>query len=312
MAETPPTQEQVNQLAGHLNDICNSIKRFMNYGWDLPHADPHQFIHDNFRVLDKQIQTAIAGVSVLNGFHDDIGDCSCRKWRGKTKFALRQLRKLNQDFAIDCNGVDYEPDRGQRIRSCQRARHVILAEDEDYDLGKGRESFKRNILPIRDSILKYLEDLEATDFAGDSAVSESIRETADDAVKPAPATADVDGAAGMQTVTDKPDGTMYVKSPDDLRVYSPQKNIMSTNTIGIVSTRRLVTIIENPDNKVRWTRPPAKSGTPMGNRRSIHLGDWLRYEDDCRAADPEGFPQLTPADLERRKAAIRQSKQLGK
>lgn len=114
---------------------------------------------------------------------------------------------------------------------------------------------------------------------------------------------------------DKPDEHGYVGLPDDPAAYVPAVEILARHTpadLLPISMDRLVAIIEDYDaNRVRWTRPRTKNGRPRQNRRSVHLGDWAAYVNRRLAAEKDGFPRLTEAEIEeieRRKAAIRESK----
>lgn len=111
--------------------------------------------------------------------------------------------------------------------------------------------------------------------------------------------------------SDIPDGRMYVELPADPKAYRPASEIQ-TEITKVRTMKRLVAIIENPDNNVRWTRPLGKNGRPMKNRRSIHLCDWRAYSKRCSASDTDGFTDQSTAEIEHRKAAFTQAKRARK
>lgn len=114
---------------------------------------------------------------------------------------------------------------------------------------------------------------------------------------------------------DTPDERGYVASPADPASYVPMADIPAKHTPAAlsVSMKELGTILEDyHTNRVRWTRPLDKNGQPIRNRRSVHLGDWTAYVKRRLPAEEDGFPQLTEAELERRKAAVRNGKHAGK
>ncbi|MBN1512614.1 MAG: hypothetical protein JXB13_11425 [Phycisphaerae bacterium] len=114
---------------------------------------------------------------------------------------------------------------------------------------------------------------------------------------------------------DTPGEQGYVESPVDPKAYRPATEIVSEHTpAGLrVTMRNLRTILENyATNHVRWTRPLSRSGRPVPNRRSVHLGDWAAYLRGCSNPESEGFPRLTEAELDRRKAAVRDTRHAGK
>ncbi|MCK6458102.1 MAG: hypothetical protein L6Q92_16430 [Phycisphaerae bacterium] len=118
---------------------------------------------------------------------------------------------------------------------------------------------------------------------------------------------------------DKPDKRGYVESPAHPKDYVPATDILATHTpVGLpITMDRLVAIIEDYDsNRVRWTRPRAKNGRPMRNRRSVHVGDWAQYvKRRLPPRDADGYPTLTKAeidDIESRKAAAHKLKQAQK
>lgn len=114
---------------------------------------------------------------------------------------------------------------------------------------------------------------------------------------------------------DKPNECGYVGFPADLAAYAPAADILAEHTPAAlsVSMKELGTILEDyHTNRVRWTRPLGKNGQPMRNRRSVHLGDWTAYVKRRSPAEEDGFPRLTEAELESRKAAVRNGKHAGK
>jgi len=114
---------------------------------------------------------------------------------------------------------------------------------------------------------------------------------------------------------DEPDERGYVESPTDPTAYVPATDILTEHTPAAlsVSMKELGTILEDYHvNRIRWTRPLGKSRQPMRNRRSVHLGDWTAYVKRRVPADADGFPRLSEAELESRKAAVRNSKHAGK
>jgi hypothetical protein len=114
---------------------------------------------------------------------------------------------------------------------------------------------------------------------------------------------------------DKPRSDGYVKSPVDPAAYVPAAGIVSKHTpLELpISPKELVTIVEDYDaHRVRWTRPLGKNGRPVPNRRSVHLGDWLRYLRQSRRAGAGEWPRLSGNELEQRKAAVRDARHAGK
>jgi hypothetical protein len=117
------------------------------------------------------------------------------------------------------------------------------------------------------------------------------------------------------SASDKPDEHGYVESPADSKTYAPAADILAEHTPDAlsVSMKELGTILEDyHTNRVRWTRPLGKNGQPKRNRRSVHLGDWTAYVKRRVPAEEDGFPRLTEAELESRKAAVRNGKHAGK
>jgi hypothetical protein len=113
---------------------------------------------------------------------------------------------------------------------------------------------------------------------------------------------------------DKPDKNGYVEWPSDPAAYVAASEILSNHTPADqpITWRKLPRILNDyATNRVRWTRPRAKSGRPVPNRRSLHLGDWTAY---LKRRTPElgGFPQLSEAELERRRMAVRNARSPGK
>lgn len=114
---------------------------------------------------------------------------------------------------------------------------------------------------------------------------------------------------------DEPDERGYVASPADPAAYVPVRNVLADHTPAelAISMKELGTIIEDyHTNRVRWTRPLGKDGRPIPNRRSVHLGDWTAYVKRRLPAEEDGFPRLTEAELESRRAAVRNGKLTGK
>lgn len=107
---------------------------------------------------------------------------------------------------------------------------------------------------------------------------------------------------------DVPDARGYVAQPADPAAFVPAAEIVAQHTPSgdSLTYKRLVAIIENPANRVRWTKPLTKAGKPAPQRRLVHLGDWVSYLK--RHAGPtagDGWPASTAAEIERRKAAVR-------
>ncbi len=114
---------------------------------------------------------------------------------------------------------------------------------------------------------------------------------------------------------DKPDEHGYVGFPADPAAYAPAADVLVKHTPAAlsVSMKELGTILEDyHTNRVRWTRPLGKNGQPIRNRRSVHLGDWTAYVKRRLPAEEDGFPRLTEAELESRKAAVRDARHAGK
>ncbi len=114
---------------------------------------------------------------------------------------------------------------------------------------------------------------------------------------------------------DTPDERGYVASPVDPAAYAPAADILAKHTPAelAISMKELGTILEDYDtNRVRWTRPRGKNGQPVPNRRSVHLGDWVAYSKRRTNPESDGFPRLSPTELERRKAAVRNARHAGK
>ena len=63
-------------------------------------------------------------------------------------------------------------------------------------------------------------------------------------------------------------------------------------------------------NNIRWTRPISKLGTPMKNRRSVHLTDWVQYVNRLTGGRSERHvgPDPTEKQILEDKAAIRRAK----
>lgn len=121
----------------------------------------------------------------------------------------------------------------------------------------------------------------------------------------------------LETVSqgDRPDDCGYVGLPADLAAYVPAADILATHTpVDLaISMKELGTILEDYNtNRIRWTPPLGKNGQPMRNRRSVHLGDWTAYVKWRLPDEADGFPRLTEAELESRKAAVRNGKRAGK
>ncbi|MEW6200046.1 MAG: hypothetical protein AB1601_15455 [Planctomycetota bacterium] len=114
---------------------------------------------------------------------------------------------------------------------------------------------------------------------------------------------------------DRPNECGYVGLPADLAAYVPAADILAKHTPAElkISIKELGTILEDyHTNRVRWTRPLGRNGHPVPNRRNVHLGDWTAYVKRRLPAEEDGFPRLTEAELEQRKAAVRDAKHTGK
>jgi hypothetical protein len=115
--------------------------------------------------------------------------------------------------------------------------------------------------------------------------------------------------------SDIPNERGYVASPADPAAYVPASDVLARHTPADlpISMKELGTILADYDtNRVRWTRPLGKNGQPMRNRRSVHLGDWTAYVKRRSPNEADGFPRLTDAELEQRKAAVRNARHAGK
>ena len=116
------------------------------------------------------------------------------------------------------------------------------------------------------------------------------------------------------------DATGYVARPADSSSYVPMAAIRANycKDIGLTTIKEITKVLEDfPTNKVRWTRPPSKkSGAPHPQRRSVHLVDWETYVDRLKhpraAADEVGFQDLSPAEIEARKASVRRNRKVRK
>lgn len=114
---------------------------------------------------------------------------------------------------------------------------------------------------------------------------------------------------------DAPDEHGYVASPTDSAAYVPASGILAEHTPADMActVREMSRMLDNfVETGVRWTRPIGKNGRPVPNRRSVHLGDWLRYLGQSRRADAGEWPRLSDNELEQRKAAVRATKHAGK
>lgn len=114
---------------------------------------------------------------------------------------------------------------------------------------------------------------------------------------------------------DKPDEHGYVGLPADPAAYAPATDVLAKHAPVelAISMKELGTILEDYHaNRVRWTRPLGKNGQPMRNRRSVHLGDWTAYVKQRLPDEADGFPRLTEAELEQRKAAVHNARHAGK
>ncbi len=115
-------------------------------------------------------------------------------------------------------------------------------------------------------------------------------------------------------VTDVPNSDGYVKNPSDPSVYVPVKTILADYTVGLLltPTEKMVGEIvgDFAKNNIRWTRPISKLGTPMKNRRSVHLTDWVQYVNRLTGGRSERHvgPDPTEKQILEDKAAIRRAK----
>jgi len=118
----------------------------------------------------------------------------------------------------------------------------------------------------------------------------------------------------------KPDATGYVASPSDMRSFVPMQRIRAEycEDIAVTTVKQITKVLEDyPANRVRWTRPLSKTtGFPNPRRRSVHLVDWETYVNRLKhgrdEADDNGFPDLTPVEIEARKTKVRRNRQVGK
>ena len=111
----------------------------------------------------------------------------------------------------------------------------------------------------------------------------------------------------------EPDQKGYVESPIDPAAYKPAWKVLNDHTPKklVLTAKRQTVILENfSDHRIRWTRPEDKAGKPIENRRNVHLGDWISFCDKWAETDGEGFPRLSDSEVNTRKEAVRQSRQL--
>lgn len=114
-----------------------------------------------------------------------------------------------------------------------------------------------------------------------------------------------------RTASATPDEHGYVKSPVDPTAYRSASDVLSGTRLA-ADMKQLVAIIKDGTNLVRWTRPIGKSGKPQKSRRSIHAGDWARYEKRSVGTDSEGFPTQGVGEAEHVRSEYYRSKRLGK
>lgn len=120
--------------------------------------------------------------------------------------------------------------------------------------------------------------------------------------------------------TEKPNATGYVARPSDPSVFVSIKTIRADHCDGIAlaTIKEISRVIEDfSANSVRWTRPLSKNtGTPHPQRRRVHLSDWLAYVNRSKTrpslTTDRGDPDLAPAEIDARKAAVRRDREAGK
>lgn len=82
----------------------------------------------------------------------------------------------------------------------------------------------------------------------------------------------------------QPNAKGYVKTPSDPDAYRPATYIQKKCKKSVLAYKQLIAILDKHP-EIRWTRPEGRS-----NRRSVHLGDWHKYEDGL-----PGVPEPTTA-----------------
>ena len=79
-----------------------------------------------------------------------------------------------------------------------------------------------------------------------------------------------------------PDESGYVRCPADSSEYVAATTILNkySDDLSVTLTAKMLSALveDYSKNRVRWTRPISeKTGKPHQQRRSVHLGDWIRY-----------------------------------
>lgn len=112
------------------------------------------------------------------------------------------------------------------------------------------------------------------------------------------------------------DANGYVRSPADPTAYVPASEIIAEHSDRLgyaLSAKMLGEIVERYEtNNVRWSRPVnRKTGTPMAQRRTVHLNDWLDYVKRLTSggSQVDRWPSMSETEIERRKLLARTSKE---
>jgi hypothetical protein len=109
----------------------------------------------------------------------------------------------------------------------------------------------------------------------------------------------------------EPNAIGYVQTPVDPSAYVPASEVLNRHCPDDLplTHKQLVSAIEDfTKNKIRWSRPMSKEGTPRMNRLLVHLVDWTNYVQSSMSENADGTPYVSPEDKEQRQAAIRAKK----
>ncbi|MGY8805892.1 MAG: hypothetical protein ACKVK6_16875, partial [bacterium] len=118
---------------------------------------------------------------------------------------------------------------------------------------------------------------------------------------------DDSGIAEPSDPSKMPDEFGYVAVPPDWSAYMPQSEVIAAETpsdLGITVKKMKVILHQYDQNRIRWTRPLKKDGTPRSNRCCIHLNDWKAYVRRITGIHEDGSPVVPPDEIKVREQAI--------
>lgn len=119
---------------------------------------------------------------------------------------------------------------------------------------------------------------------------------------------DLPSRPDVTPVVSEPDAEGYVAMPADPTAYVPASIVLKEHAPADVTTHKeLIALLRDfASTRVKWTRPPGRSGEPRKNRLSIHIADWIGYV-SRRSGAPEHWPESSESERAATAASIRKA-----